>query len=542
MAALVIFAAFFATIGTAGSSVTILDGQSCRAIDEEGGVLKVETLDSFIYSVDMNHSLEITAKFTEAYQRSKDGKGSQCSAKMSDRLEVSMNTFERQVIEYKEENMLLSYYLEAYAGRVKREIGFLVGLFFSIANMVATSLNIAVSEVRWNDLNQRFKAMSGVLEDLKTRQDAIVNNVNVISEENAFLGIETNFIADHVNMLQSVHSCDIINTVFETQMVALDAHLVDIMSSIFDKKLRHTLINRNLLEQITMNEFFDNTIYRIAPSLLYELARIDLLSFENGKVNFLVTFPVITRSYEYQRITLLEAPEKLVMTLPSYYGQKSFLIPYDMNVSNLTENLEEIRSARNCIKTEQFFACPSNDIEDSCLPSILMNNGSDCLENNVEKNAFAFQYNHRQKGALVNLHFGAKVIDTVTHQTLYNVSNENEIFCAFIPQQKNLVIVSNSKSVRLFPNVKIFSSVDNYVFKTIAIAPMKNLSLPRRNTNKTMIPIPIAPSVTVFKPNYAFIFGISISASIIAMIMIVIICWCIFKYLNEVDGNDLFIA
>ena len=35
--------------------------------------------------------------------------------------------------------------------------------------------------------------MSGVLQDLKTRQDAIVNNVNVISEENAFLGIETNF-------------------------------------------------------------------------------------------------------------------------------------------------------------------------------------------------------------------------------------------------------------------------------------------------------------------------------------------------------------
>ena len=68
-------------------------------------------------------TLETIERYTEAYQRSNDGKGSQCSAKMSERINLSMNAFEREVTEYKEENMLLTYYLEAYAGRMKREIG-----------------------------------------------------------------------------------------------------------------------------------------------------------------------------------------------------------------------------------------------------------------------------------------------------------------------------------------------------------------------------------------------------------------------------------
>ena len=322
---------------------------------------------------------------------------------------------------------MLHLYLQSFLKKGKRDVGSLtLASFMSISSLVASSLNIAFSENRRNALNNRFQAMDALLTDLKDGQNILSNNVRILKENEEFLGLETQLVVYHLNLLQSVHSCEVMDLNFEIQIGKFESRLGDLLAAVYDHKLRHTMISRRLLEEMTMQNYFGDMIYRISPSLLYELARIDLLSFENGKLNFAITFPVIGRTFEYKLVNILEAPQKLVMSLPSIHNFRSFLIPFDMELANVTNNVNEIRSARSCIETETFLACPSNEIEDfSCVAS-MFGSEKECLVNNVALKEFAFQYDYRQKGALINLRQGAKLVNTFSNTTLFEMTNSNE--------------------------------------------------------------------------------------------------------------------
>merc|ERR1712228_309391 len=93
-----------------------------------------------------------------------------------------------------------------------------LAFFMSVSSLVASSLNIAISETRWNVLNSRFQAMDALLTDIRNGQNTLSNNIKILEENEEFLGLETQLVVDHLNLLQSVHSCEVMDLNFEIQI------------------------------------------------------------------------------------------------------------------------------------------------------------------------------------------------------------------------------------------------------------------------------------------------------------------------------------
>ena len=529
----------FCWVGSIAGSVTLVPGPHCLGLEDNGGVLELQSLDSFIVSVNLD--LDLPLRYIKAYDHNNDSLGANCTKTMNDRFNASVQNFRRKVLEYQDENGMLFLYLHSFIGKAKREVStLLIALITSISNLVATSLNIVISEARWNEMNARFNAMNILIQDMENSHNSLINNVEFLRESNTFIGIEKNLIVEHLNLLQDLWACHMLKLNFDAKIDQFDSHLTDLLSTVYDKKLRHTIINRKLLEEISMDSYFENMIYRISPSLLYELARMDLLHFRNNKLTFMVTFPVIGRTFKYKLINILEAPRRLAMTLPTFHSHRSFLVPFTVEIESLANHVSQIRSAKNCIKTEQFYACPAHDIDDfTCLASMFNMEGTDCTENEMPVGEFHFQYDHRQKGALVSLKGKSRIVDTFSNMTLYHVVNENEIFCLFLPRQENVSIVSEKKTIRLFPNLKYFNVKDDFAFKARLFIEKKTLSLPTPNATGVYIPLkPIVRKETFV--NYPLTFGATIPASALIIVLILVSCAYVCSKCREVDGGKLF--
>ena len=159
--------------------------------------------------------------------------------------------------------------------------------------------------------------------------------------------------------------------------------------------------------------------------------------------------------------------------------------------------------------------------------------------NNVALKEFAFQYDYRQKGALINLRQGAKLVNTFSNTTLFEMTNPNETLCIFIPRMQNVSIVSRTDSVNLFPNVRIFSFNDEPILRSIHPRTMPKLSLPKRNVTKIVIPT-VPSTLKPIEINYAFIFGLTIPVSIAFVALTVIFCALICSKCYEIDGRKMF--
>ena len=119
----------------------------------------------------------------------------------------------------------------------------------------------------------------------------------------------------------------------------------------------HSLISGDALRKMTTNAFFEDSIYLINPSELYTLGQLDVVSFKQDVVTFMLTFPFIRRTYEYKAIEIVESPVSLLLSKSDFNRFHSFLIPINVPLTNVSFALDEIRSTQNCIRTKQFLAC-----------------------------------------------------------------------------------------------------------------------------------------------------------------------------------------
>ena len=128
-------------IGSAKKATVLVQGPECRSMKDEEGVLKIESLDSIVLSLDLNYNLAVTSKIAEAYERTNDTHGSTCARKMNARIDAVVKKFETKILEAQDESQMLHLYLRSFLKKGKRDVGSMVLAFFmSVSSLVALCL------------------------------------------------------------------------------------------------------------------------------------------------------------------------------------------------------------------------------------------------------------------------------------------------------------------------------------------------------------------------------------------------------------------
>ena len=334
-------------------------------------------------------------------------------------------------------------------------------------------------------------------------------------------------------MLNTVHSCEILTSNFENVIFRFDAHLNNILSVVYDGKLDFKFLDHATLLAITQEKIFDNTIYRIAPSLLYELAKVDFVSYTHSKMNFLVSFPVISLNSEYNLIHILEIPEIVMYSQNLNMEYPSFLLPNNISIENVSSNVDLIRSTENCIKTEFFHACSLNIIvDDPCLISVISNEKHSCI-NEHYRDTKSYKYSSQNKGILVQLSDGMEI--RKNNDILFDVQQHNEKICIFLPKSSDLKLISDTFEMDLFPFTKLTMSLNGIKART----PMIKSLLRMPKINNTKIYRPMSDEANKATVDYLYICSISISIILAFMMILIICCFMIFT-LNTKKGDHIF--
>ena len=263
----------------------IFGSNGCRSMQIEDMVFSMNSYNSFYLSLDVD--LHVTQEMTGRYKNAKDDSGVSCTATLEKRFNASLADFQLKMKGIERERDMLTLYLtdESFLGKAKREIGALVlAVVVSLANAIATSLNVVLTQSSYRELNARMELLSHSIAELQKNQQNVQNNIEYLHSETEFLGLSRNIITDHLNILTRVHSCEILKVDMSTRVAQFETYLSSLLDVIYEKKLSHSLIERDVLDKICSTSLFDGSIYRISPSLLYELARVDFITLENEVV------------------------------------------------------------------------------------------------------------------------------------------------------------------------------------------------------------------------------------------------------------------
>ena len=504
---------------------------NCRVIEQSDSALKYDRLDSFLLSIDTRFR-GVTSVFQQ-YKASQDALGKECMKEIILRLNNSLSEFSTELENYRDEKIMLDLYLKdpEFLGRKKRSTGAIIlAIMISISNFAATGLNIALSQLRLNNFDARLTMMAERIQILQTSQSAILNNLELLFEKDEFLGIQTNLIKEHVNLVQNVHSCNLVAEHVDSMVSNMERKMFEIKDSMYSNRLSIGLIDRKSLSSVTRQALFEHTIYRISPSLLYDYAHADLVSFEKGKATFLISYPVISRKYEYKMYEIYESPKIVGQTSDFHIG---FLAPYHMTLTAILNDTSVIRSPKYCKRQASFRACPDIFFGSNCIHSLLLdkNVSSNCPMKNESQTV-----TYTRTGALIDLKQKDKIIDQKSQYLVYGGNKTNASQCVFLPERSQLTLVSNSKKQTLFPNTKIQRfMVKPIVQSRVRLFDINNLSLPVFQSNLTKQSIEIRYNI-----DYAFVIGVTIGACLLSILLFhAILCLCKHK-VCVIDGKNLF--
>ena len=181
-----------------GGSFFLLPGEGCRGLERGKAILKISGVNSFLVGIDMG--LELPQEFVTNYELNRDSLAAGCSSQMIERFNVSLSGFKEKLALLEREKGALFLYMEdeKFLGRGKRELGTLVfAVIVSLSNLLASSLNIVLTNSNYHELNIRLNILSQTITELKTGQQNIVENIEFLHQETQFLGVETNLIVEH---------------------------------------------------------------------------------------------------------------------------------------------------------------------------------------------------------------------------------------------------------------------------------------------------------------------------------------------------------
>ena len=514
-------------------SITMIPGEQCRVIEKVGSTLKYDRLDSFLVTIDLNYK-EVVNTF-EQYKASKDELGEACMEEIIYRLNHSLSEFYDEVSSFKEEKDMLDIYLNdpEFLGREKRSSGAMIlAILVSISNFAATGLNIALSQLRLNSFDTRLTLMAERIQALHASQSVISNNLELLFEKDEFLGIQTNLIKNHVNLVKTHHSCIVVSSHMDSMISNMERKMFEIKKSMYSNELSIGLIRKDAISSVTRQALFEQTIYRISPSLLYEYAHADLVSFKGGKATFLVSYPVIGRKYEFDYFEIYEAPQLVGQTSDLPMG---FLMPRHMTLTQLLNNTKIIRSPAYCKLHSLFRACPDVFFKTDCIRSMLLNE-------NISKNCpiknGTQAVTYTKTGALIDLGKNDQIFDHKKQSLLYAGNETNITQCLFIPERDQLLFISESSKYPLFPTTKIrHFEVKPIVQRTHIKLHLNvgNLSFPNFNSSLARQHLTVTQEI-----DYTFVIGIAIGSSLLFILLFHLIVFLCKHRICVIDGKSLF--
>ena len=506
---------------------------TCRAIETVGDTLQIETMQNFLLTYDLQ--FDLPTEFLQRYRNSGDDLGEVCMAEVEYRINNSMSNYRVEISKYQDEQFMLQIFLNdpEFRGRGKRVSGPVIfAILVSISNFAATGYNLFATNYKIGSMEHRLGLMANRIQLLEKNQMAIHNNFELLFEKTDFLGLQQNILLKHVDTIKTVHSCSIMELSLSTLLSDLDTQMSSVVESLSTKKLTHHMIDRNLLEQITKQDLFYKSIYGISPSMLYEHAHTELVSFKNNKITFLVSFPVISDDFRFSMFSILEAPRNVARM--EQKEQNSFLAPFGMSIDEIVANASLIRSVRHCKSNAIFTACPDIAFENKCMESILRD------EEVVKHCPIIPSLSHvtySTKGALIHLRKDEQILDRKTNRFVYENKNNSKM-CVYLPQRKDLVFVSTNRSYDIFPNsiVNHFHSKPRMKIYKLHLNPfVDNLTLPIFRSNRTLTPPSFVPEI-----DYTLIFVIVGCGTLTISLLINLIVMCIRYRVCTVNANNLF--
>ena len=511
----------------------------CKMLETRENALGIKGLGTILIQVDIGFN--VPERLMGRY-RANDQKGSECLGNLTKALNLTTQNFGSRLNKVVREEAMTSLYLsdDRYVSK-SRQKRFDAGTFamlMAIMSFVMSTTGLVVNRVEYNSINDRLKVMSQHIGSLKKAQRLINNNVEYLYEENKFIGIQKKAMVDYVNSLKNIHSCDYIRLMYDSINQKMQNQYDDILESVFQRKLSHTILDNNALTKLTAHAFFEDTIYLVNPIKLYELGQLDLISYNNGVVVFMLSFPFIRRSYHFKKVEIIESPMSLLLSKDDYRPFHSFLIPVNVQLNNIS--MDDLRSSRNCIKTRSFTACDGNSLmpysDKLCVASLLNGVDSDCFEKSTH--VFDFNVEYSERSALIFLKNGSKIIDLKLNRVMYD-SNESTEKCIVMKKRPNLVVKSRYRSVPLFPAHVLISTVKSVDLTFIKHAVVKNFTLPKMNVTKSYVPV-IFDEVIAESDLIEIVAIVSASIVFLILLLIFIRKFAIRRPAGVVNGNELF--
>ena len=521
----------------------LLSHLPCRALVTREKVLGTDGVGQFLLAFNLNAKLP--EKLVAAYQKKADKRGESCLGNMTEALTVNLDSFGQKVNRMLNEQKMTALYLSdsRFVGRGKRfEIGTL-SLLLSVLSFFISTTGLVVNGLRLNNVEDRLTILSQHIDEMRETQKSVVNNLEYLYESNNFIGIEKDLLVDYVNGVKSVYSCDFLKIYFDSISVNFNSFLEKLLSAASNRKLVHELLNRDSLDEVTTHHYFKESIFLVNPSLLYTLASMDLVSYKNGIVTFMISFPYIRRKHEFKTVELIEAPRKLLLQKSNFKRLHSFMIPVDLPLESIIESASHMRTMDNCILTRSFTACDGNSLlgyEDRmCLLSLMTGIDTHCYTRDVP--VFDFNVEYSEQYALVYLRNNTSIVDSKKKQTLYK-TNDNEEKCLLLNKRTDLVVKSIFRTEKLFPYKQLvtFRVESKNLEFTHTMEPnvIGNFTRPTFNRTKSYVPIVLKTIVDSKTVQTVAIVLSSIVLLIILIAFIVRFGNC--KRRQTVEGNELF--
>ena len=498
--------------------VAILNSTSCRSLEVEEKVLEISNMDQILYVLDLTSELPLSV--ANEFAKSGDSLAHSCATNMTKRVESMLSIFVARIALFqRNQEMSKAFLARSALAKSKRFEGGSLALLIAALSLVLSTTGIVVSQTQINQINSRLHTMSVFIDTLQETQRQIANNIGYLYEQTEFIGVEKDLLVEHLNEMKSIYSCNFMTANFETALLRLEWRLNTLFKEMVDRKFSHDFIDLASLDNIVQHDYFRDTIYVFNPSALYNLGQIDFVSLKGSKLTILLSFPRILRDHKYKRVNLVESPRKLLFEYNSdqYY---SFLLPTDVRLKNVSQNLSKLRSSQNCLKTSLFTACnvegvlPYDNLQ--CLSKLLTGSDDHCFAR--PSTVYDFHVSYTKKGALISMHGNVKVIDSLKHMVLHK-STLTQQNCVYLTNRKNILVQSDLRKLALFPLTLTFKVVSRKVNLEFQIIDLKNFTRPTFNNTKTYTPIviPDGPKNDVVKI-------VAIIMSTIVGLIILVLC------------------
>ena len=523
-----------------GLRATVIDlgeGQCC-SLEEQKRILGVNGVNTFMLEVNLDTLL--STSILQSYQKNNDIRGLNCLLNMTARVNNSILDFKRKIGKFERENGVTRQYLNEYAvSKTKRFEPGSMALVISLFTFASSMAGVILTQTQIGQMDARLSIMARHIDHLRDAQAAMNENIDFIHDESEFLGVSNSIFLNFLNAMKAHYSCDFFSVFFEYNLSVLERRLDTIFQSIVNRKLTLDLIDHDSLEKVVNDRFFYDMIYLFNPSVLYELAQVDIVSLRKNKLLLLITFPVIERTFSFKRISVLESPMDLMMTRNLHERFYSFLVPDAVNLSVIGDHLSDIRVGQNCLITANFEACDSNSYfaysDMLCISGILNGLDTHC----AKRKSFVFDFNieYGKHSALIHLKNDARIIDTVSRTILYQGTSEMAK-CVYLHERDGLIVESIFRKEKLFKDRKKFlvkAKLPKFVIPTQET--LANLSMPIRNHTKTYKPIVF--SMTSSGLSIYMIIGIAIGSALFVLMILFILCYCRTRH-QAIEGQSIF--